>query len=222
MLKSKTKVVFLDQFYRRTEDFIVKDIGSCTEDCLDCVSFLSPTSYSELTTHQKQSLIWLTRYLHGIEWNRGNYPYCFLTQTVHSVRLLNMGALFYAKGEMKVKFLSELLECSIIDLNSLECPSKFGNSFKQNCRNRSKGKKTFQRRGIDKKGGTPVTEFNSMCLDYGDGNLSLSISKDETIKTGKQFFTEKSSIVTDRGRNLLIHLFSILYRIFSSREKVDC
>ena len=156
------------------------------------MSILSPTSYSELTTHQKQSLIWLTRYLHGIEWNRGNYPYFYLTQTVHSVRLRNMAALFYAKGEEKVNFLSELLECSIIDLNSLECPSKFGNSFKGNCRNHSKGKKNFNE-GESTKVEAPLSPSSTVCvLITGEGNLSLSISKDETIKTREQFFTEKS------------------------------
>ena len=114
MLSSKTVVLDVEGFRHRKEKFIVKELGVCTEDYLDCVSFLPPTSYSELTTQQKQSFSWLTRNLHGIEWETGNYPYIYLTQIIQSVRLRNPGSIFYAKGEEKVKFLSDLLECSII------------------------------------------------------------------------------------------------------------
>ena len=176
------------------------------------VSFLPPTSYSELTTQQKQSFSWLSRNLHGLDWDIGNDPYIYLTQIIQSVRLRNPGAIFYAKGAEKVKFLSELLECPVIDLNSLECPSISVNYFTQNCQNHSKGKNIFNKhcakekaifyfnwltneRGIDESGGTVVTEFNNLCLDYGDGNLCLSISKDETIKTGNQFLQRKVKLL---------------------------
>ena len=49
-------------------------------------------------------------------------------------------------------------------------------------------------------GGTVVTEFNKFFLDYGDGNLSLSISKDETIKTGKQFSQRKDKLLSTEDK----------------------
>ena len=184
MLSSKTVELDVEGFRHRKEKFIVKELGVCTDDYLDCVSFLTPTSYSELTTQQKQSFGWLTINLHGIEWDTGNYPYIYLTQIIQSVRLSNPGAIFYAKGEEKVKFLSYLLECCIIYLNSLSCPSISLNYFTQNCQNHSKGKKKFikhcakeksifyfnwltNERGIDEGGSTLVTEFNNLRLDYG-------------------------------------------------------
>ena len=135
MLSSKTVVLDIEGFRHRKEHFVVKEFGVCTEDYLDCVSFLPPTSYSELTTQQKQSFSWLTRNLHGIKWDTGNYPYIYLTQIIQSVRLRNLGALLYAKAEEKVKFLSDLFECSIIGLNSLACPSISVNYITQNCVN---------------------------------------------------------------------------------------
>ena len=104
MLSSKTVVLDVEGFRHRKEKFIVKELGVCTEDYLDCVSFLPPTSYSELTTQQEQSFSWLTRNLHGIEWDTGNCSYTYLTQLIQSVRLRNPFAIFYAKGEEKVKF----------------------------------------------------------------------------------------------------------------------
>ena len=66
MLSSKTVVLDVEGFRHRKEKFTVNEFGVCTEDYLDCVSFLPPTSYSELTTQQKQSFSWLKRNLHGI------------------------------------------------------------------------------------------------------------------------------------------------------------
>ena len=132
-------------FRHRKEKFNVKEFGICTEDYLDCLSFLPPTSYSELTTQQKQSFSWLSRNLHGIDWDIGNYFFIYLTQKIQSVRLQSPGAMFYVKGVEKVKFLSDLLECSIIGLNSLSCPSISVNYFTQNCQNHSKAKNIFNK-----------------------------------------------------------------------------
>ena len=209
MLRSKTVVLDVEGFRHRKEKFIVKEFGICPEDYLDCVSFLPPRSYSELTAQQKQFFSWLSRNLHGIDWDIGNYPYIYLTQIIQSVRLRNPGAIFYAKGADKVKFLSELLECPVIDLNSLECPSISLNYFTQNCQNHSKGKNIFNKhcakekaifyfnwvtneRGIDESGGTVVTEFNNLCLDYG-GRESQSFNfQRRNHKNRKSVFTEKS------------------------------
>ena len=99
MLSSKTVVLDVEGFRHKKEKVIVKEFDVCTEDYFDCVSFLPPTSYSELTTQQKQSFGWLTRNLHGIEWDTGNYPDIYLTQITQSVRLRNPCAIFHAKGE---------------------------------------------------------------------------------------------------------------------------
>ena len=182
MLSSKTVLVDVGGFRHKKENFIVKEFGVCTEDYFDCVSFLPKTRYSELTTQQKQSFSRLSRNLNGIDRDIGNYPYIYLTQIIESVRLRNPGAIFYAKGEEKVKFLSDLQECSIIDLNSLACPPISVNYFTQNCQNHSKGKNIFNKhcakekaifyfilltneRGIDESASTLITEFNNLRLD---------------------------------------------------------
>ena len=207
MLSSKTVVLDVEGF--RKEKIIVKEFGICTEDYLDCVSFLPPTSYSELTTQQKQSFSWLSRNLHGIDWDIGNYSYIYLKQITLSVRLRNPGAIFYAKGAEKIKFLSELLECPEFDLNSLECPSISVNYFTQNCQNHSNRKNNFNKhwvkekaifyfnwltneRGIDESGGTVVNELNNLCLDYGGRESESFNFQRRNHKNRKPVFTEKS------------------------------
>ena len=86
MLTSKTVVLEVKRFRDRKEKFIFKELAIFSEDNLDCLLFLTPTSYTELTTQQKQSFSWLTRNLHGIEWDIGKYPYVYLTQIIQSVR----------------------------------------------------------------------------------------------------------------------------------------
>ena len=107
------------------------------------MSFLPPTSHKELTTQQKHSFSWLTKNLHGIDRDTGNNPYHYLTQIIQSFRLRIPGAIFYAKGKAKVKFLSDLLECSIVDLNSLDCYSIFVNFYTKLSKS-IKGQEQFQ------------------------------------------------------------------------------
>ena len=167
------------------------------------MSFLPPTSYSELTTQQKQSFSWLTRNLHGIEWDTG------LSGTNNSKRSLEESG---CNIEEKIKFLPDLLDCSLIDMNSLACPSISVNYFTQNCRNHSKGKNIFNKHFAKEKAifyfnwltireeltkvEAPLSPSSTICaLITGDGNLSISISKDETIKTGNQFLQRKVKLL---------------------------
>ena len=43
----------------------------------------------------------MSRNLHGIEWDTGNYPSFYLAQIIQSVRLRNPVAIFYAKERKK-------------------------------------------------------------------------------------------------------------------------
>ena len=127
MLSSKTVVLDLECFRHRKEKFIVKEFGICTEDYNDCVLFSPPSKFSDSTNPQKTSISWLSKNLHGLDWNSLHlspyiYPYIYLTQIVQSVRLRNPRAVYYAKAFEKSQLLSELLDCPVIDLNTLKCP----------------------------------------------------------------------------------------------------
>ena len=60
MLSSKTVVLDVEGFRHKKENFIVKELGVCTEVHLDCVLLLPL----------------------GIEWDTENYLYNYLTQII--------------------------------------------------------------------------------------------------------------------------------------------
>ena len=128
MLSSKTVVLDLEGFRHRKEKFIVEEFGICTEDYNDCVLFSPPSKFSDLTNPQKTSISWLSKNLHVLDWNSENYPYIYLTQNFQSGRLRNPRAVHYAKGFEKSQLLLELLDCPVINLNTLMCP-KISYSF---------------------------------------------------------------------------------------------
>ena len=101
-----------------------------------------------------------------------------------------------------------MLECSVSDLNSLECPSISVNYNKKNCQSHSKGKNHFNKqcakekaifycnwltieREIDDSGSTPVTEFNKLCFDYGGRESESFNFQRRNHKTGNHFLQGK-------------------------------
>ena len=106
-----------------------------------------------------------------------------------------------------------MIECSIIDLNSFECPSISVNYFTQNCQYLSKGKNVFNKHcakekaifyfnwltnewGICESGSTLVTEFNNLRLDYGRREPeSFNLQRRNHKKTENQFLQKKVKLL---------------------------
>ena len=146
---------------------IVIEYDISTVDYLACLLFLPPTSYSELTTQQMQSFkSWS---LHGIYWDRGNYP-IFILPNQFKAFSWGIGVQYSTLGEKRMlTFLAELLEFSTIDLNSIECPLISVNYFTQNCRNHYKRQKQFQKHCSKEKA---IFYFNWLTKERGiDGYI---------------------------------------------------
>ena len=129
-----------------------------------------------------------------------------------------------------------MLECSVIDLNALECPSLSVNFYTQKCQNHSTGKNNFNKhcakqktifffkwltneRGIDKNGGTG---FNNLCLDYG-GQESESFSfRGRNKKSGNQFSHRKVKLLPteDKIRSFTHIVYYIEHFLHWRKQKV--
>ena len=146
-----------------------------------CYDFSSIKIQRPIST-DKCSFCWLTKNLHGLNWNLEHYPYIYITQNIQSIPVRNPGAIFYAKGSEKVQFLSNLLDTPVVVLNSLDCPTIATKTSSFNCKNHSivpgKFKKHCARekacfyfewltneRGVDKSGSILVTEFDHLHID---------------------------------------------------------
>ena len=93
----------------------------CSHNYSDAVSFLPPSSFNILSSSEQKSYQWVSNFLHGLAWESGDYPYCYLQQIIQSIKLCFPFAEFYAKGTEKADTLKKLLQREVINLETL-CP----------------------------------------------------------------------------------------------------
>ena len=87
MLKSRPVVLDFEGFLHKKSGFIIKELAVSTENYCDTVSFLPPTSFNILSSSERRSYSWVSKYLHGLNWESGDYPYCYLQQIFDSIAL---------------------------------------------------------------------------------------------------------------------------------------
>ena len=121
MLGWKPVVVDFEGFKHKKNDFIIKELSICG-DYLDTVYFLPPVEFEFLSLEEKRKYQWLSRFLHGLFWHRGEYPYNNLLQICQSFAHRYPGGTFYAKGEEKCTVLRKLIGKPIENLDTLGCP----------------------------------------------------------------------------------------------------
>ena len=100
MLKSRPVLDF-DGFRHKKSGFTIKELAVLTEIYCDTVSFLSPNSINILSLSERQSFNCVSKYLHGLKWDRGDHPYCYLQQKFDSIALRFPLATFKVKGTEK-------------------------------------------------------------------------------------------------------------------------
>ena len=122
MLKSRPVVLDFEGFRHKKSGFIIKELAVSTEIYCDTVSFLPPTSFNILSSIERRSYSWVSKYLHGLNCESGDYPYCYLQQIFDSIALRFPLATFYAKGTEKTETIQKLLKKDVINLEILLCP----------------------------------------------------------------------------------------------------
>ena len=80
MLRARVVVLDFECIRSKKSDFIVKELAITCNNYTDTISFLSPHSFNSLTLSEQKSYQWVSKYLHGLDWEKGDYPYCYLQQ----------------------------------------------------------------------------------------------------------------------------------------------
>ena len=109
MLKLRPVVLDIEGFRQKKSGFIIKELSVCSHNYSDTVSFLPPCSFNILSSSEQKSYQWVSKFLHGLAWESGDYPYCYLQQIIQSIKLRFPFAEFYAKGTEKADNLKKLL-----------------------------------------------------------------------------------------------------------------
>ena len=122
MLTARVVVLDFEGFRSKKSDFIVKELAITCNNYTDTISFSPPHSFNSLTLSEQKSYQWVSKYLHGLDWEKGDYPYCYLKQILQSVVLRFPLSDFYAKGVEKTDTLQKLLQRKVTNLEDLLCP----------------------------------------------------------------------------------------------------
>ena len=122
MLKSGAVVLDFEGFRSKKSGFIIKELAVSTENYNDIISFLTPKSFNILCSSEQRSFLWVSKFLHGLSWETGEYPYHYLQQIFQSIVLRFPFSDFYAKGLEKTETLRQLLQRKVINLETLFCP----------------------------------------------------------------------------------------------------
>ena len=114
--------MILKAFEVKKSGFIIKELAVSTENYNDIISFLPPNSINILSSSEQRSFLWVSKFLHGLSLETGEYPYHYLQQIFQSINLRFRFSDFYAKGLEKTETLRQLLQRNVINLESLFCP----------------------------------------------------------------------------------------------------
>ena len=114
-------VLDLEGFKLKSLGFIIKELSLCSS-YNDTIFFKPPLKFADLPTHDRQTVIWLTNNLHGLDWDEGDIPYCDLKTICLSFSFRFTRKNFFAKGIEKCELLSKLLQKTVYNLEDLNCP----------------------------------------------------------------------------------------------------
>ena len=88
----------------------------------DTIFFKPTPKFADLTTHDRQTVIWLTNNLHGPDWDEFDIPYCDLKTNCLSFSFQFTRKNFFAIGIEKCELLSKFLQKTVYNLEDLNCP----------------------------------------------------------------------------------------------------
>ena len=136
MYNSELLVIDFEGFRHGNQLFIPKEISVRGSNYHDTILLQPPVKFSFLTEDFQKTYSWLTRNVHGINWDSGTHDHSFLFNFFNSIKLRFPNSSIFAKGKEKCAFLRNFF-FNVIDLDTLGCPkaSQFSYNFASNCQN---------------------------------------------------------------------------------------
>ena len=114
-------VIDLEGFNLKSLWFVVKELSICTS-YTDTIFFKTPVKFTELPANDRFRVLWLTRKLHGLDWDEGEIPYSDLKTICLGISFRFIRNIFFAKGIEKCELLSKLIHKTLYNLEDLFCP----------------------------------------------------------------------------------------------------
>ena len=75
------------KFRNKKSGFIIKERAFFTDNYTDTVSFLPHTALNTLSVSEQSLFEWVSKFLHCLDWESGDYPYCYLREICRSIVL---------------------------------------------------------------------------------------------------------------------------------------
>ena len=103
--RKKTKKLFFNHliildnegFKCGKKPLIIKELSIFSANTIDTIHFLPPVQFNNLSKEEKKAYNWVSKFLHGLRWDEGEYPYSHLNQNFDSIRLRNQIPIFLLK-----------------------------------------------------------------------------------------------------------------------------
>ena len=115
-------VIDFEGYHLNSAGLVIKELSICSEKALDTIFFKPPCKRDNLSSADQNTIVWLSKSLHGISWEDGYYEYSDRFSIFQSIGLRYPRAQFYAKGEDKCKRLGDLLQLNVRNLEDIGCP----------------------------------------------------------------------------------------------------
>ena len=97
-------VIDLEGFNLKSLGFVVKELSICTS-YTDTIFFKAPVKFTELPANDRFRVLWLTRKLHGLDWDKGEIQYSDLKTICLCISFRFIRNIFFAKGIEKCELL---------------------------------------------------------------------------------------------------------------------
>ena len=116
-------IIDFEGFLLANRQVVVKEFAyyNLSTDERMCYFFQSPKLF--LDESQIRVVNWLTRNIHGIEWNYGSTDFDYIYKIIHNITRIK-NTIIYVKGEDKKRFIGQICrnQKRVINLETIGCP----------------------------------------------------------------------------------------------------